>query len=48
MSEANYHIGTIIYLDLGFEALSHFSFAFKKLFGLTPSELTEIKKNTNR
>lgn len=29
-----------IYLDLGFEALSHFSFAFKKLFGLTPTELT--------
>ena len=37
-----------IYLDLGFEALSHFSFAFKKLFGLTPSELTEMKKNTSR
>ena len=37
-----------IYLDLGFEALSHFSFAFKKLFGLTPSELAEKKKNTSR
>jgi len=35
-----------IYLDLGFEALSHFSFAFKKLFGLTPTELAEQKKNT--
>jgi len=34
-----------IYLNLGFEALSHFSFAFKKLFGLTPSELAEQKKN---
>lgn len=34
-----------IYLDLGFEDLSHFSFAFKKLFGLTPTELTEQKKN---
>src|ERR1035437_6647051 len=34
---------TEIYLDLGFEALSHFSFAFKKLFGLTPSQLT-LKK----
>jgi len=33
-----------IYLDLGFEALSHFSFAFKKQFRLTPSELT----NTSR
>jgi len=30
-----------IYLDLGFEALSHFSFAFKKQFGLTPTELSE-------
>ncbi len=34
-----------IYLDLGFEALSHFSFAFKKLFGLTPTELTYRTKN---
>lgn len=29
-----------IYLDLGFESLSHFSFAFKKLFGLTPTGLS--------
>jgi AraC-like DNA-binding protein len=28
-----------IYLDLGFEDLSHFSFAFKKLFGHAPSTL---------
>jgi len=27
-----------IYLDLGFETLSHFSYAFKKRFGKTPSE----------
>ncbi len=33
-----------IYLDLGFEDLSHFSFAFKKLFRLTPTELAERKK----
>lgn len=33
---------TEIYLDLGFEDLSHFSFAFKKQFGLTPSELKGI------
>jgi len=34
-----------IYLELGFEALSHFSFAFKKLFGLTPTELAEQSKH---
>lgn len=28
-----------IYLELGFEALSHFSYTFKKQFGLAPSEL---------
>jgi AraC-like DNA-binding protein len=33
-----------IYLDLGFEDLSHFSFAFKKLFGLRPTELAGEKK----
>ena len=33
-----------IYLDLGFEDLSHFSFAFKKLFGLSPSQLSGEKK----
>lgn len=31
-----------IYLELGFESLSHFSYAFKKQFGYTP---TGIKKN---
>jgi len=30
---------TEIYLDLGFEDLSHFSFAFKKQFGVNASEL---------
>lgn len=33
-----------IYLDLGFESLSHFSVAFKKEFGITPTELTR-KRN---
>jgi AraC-like DNA-binding protein len=33
-----------MYLDLGFEDLSHFSFAFKKLFGLSPSQLSGGKK----
>ncbi|THF51758.1 helix-turn-helix transcriptional regulator [Flavobacterium supellecticarium] len=28
-----------VYLDLGFEDLSHFSFAFKKQFGITPTAL---------
>lgn len=37
-----------IYLDLGFEAFSHFSAAFKKQFGITPTELTERKQNTCR
>ena len=30
-----------IYLELGFEDLSHFSFAFKKHFGLTPTQLAQ-------
>ncbi|WP_343675318.1 AraC family transcriptional regulator [Chitinophaga sp.] len=34
-----------VYLEVGFENLSHFSFAFKKLFGLTPTELTEQNQN---
>jgi AraC-like DNA-binding protein len=36
-----------IFLDLGFETLSHFSFAFKKLFGLSPTELAARRKNSN-
>lgn len=28
-----------VYLEVGFETLSHFSFAFKKRFGLSPSNL---------
>lgn len=28
-----------IYMDLGFEDLSHFSFAFKKQYGLSPSKI---------
>ena len=31
-----------IYLDLGFEDLSHFSFAFKKQFGKNPTEIAGI------
>jgi AraC-like DNA-binding protein len=32
-----------IFLDLGFETLSHFSFAFRKLFGMSPTELAARK-----
>ncbi|MEQ9440274.1 MAG: AraC family transcriptional regulator [Cyclobacteriaceae bacterium] len=32
-----------IYLELGFEDLSHFSFAFKKVFGQAPTQLAERK-----
>jgi AraC-like DNA-binding protein len=35
------------YLDLGFEDLSHFSYAFKKTFGLTPTELLKPKNEVN-
>ncbi|MFT4155210.1 helix-turn-helix domain-containing protein [Parafilimonas sp.] len=37
-----------IYLDLGFENLSHFSFAFKKQFGLTPTDLLTGRKEACR
>ncbi len=34
---------TDIYIDLGFEDLSHFSFAFKKKFGISPSEVVKLR-----
>ena len=30
-----------VYLEVGFEDLSHFSFAFKKMFGFSPRQLSE-------
>ncbi|MEZ0610824.1 helix-turn-helix domain-containing protein [Fibrella sp. WM1] len=33
-----------VYLEVGFENLSHFSFAFKKQFGLAPTQLTALKQ----
>ena len=36
-----------VYLEAGFENLSHFSYAFKKKFGLTPTELAERKTKTS-
>jgi AraC-like DNA-binding protein len=35
-----------VYLEVGFEDLSHFSFVFKKLFGFPPTQLSE-KSNTS-
>jgi AraC family transcriptional regulator, exoenzyme S synthesis regulatory protein ExsA len=32
-----------IYLEVGFESLAHFSTAFKKYFGQTPTEVTKTK-----
>lgn len=32
-----------VYLEVGFENLSHFSFAFKKQFGYVPTELTKSR-----
>lgn len=38
---------TDILTDLGFEDLSHFSFAFKKMFGHTPTDLIQRRKYIN-
>jgi len=37
-----------IFYEVGFENLSHFSFAFKKQFGHSPTELASQKGNTGR
>lgn len=34
-----------IYLELGFESIAHFSYSFKKQFGINPSELTSTSSN---
>lgn len=36
-----------IYFEVGFENLSHFSFAFKKKFGLSPTGFIDRKMNTS-
>lgn len=47
LKEAHFLIGkksqkpSDIYIDLGFEDLSHFSFTFKKMFSVTPTALRE-------
>lgn len=49
LTEAHYQIEknnkkpSSIYLDLGFESLSHFSYTFKKQFGYAPTELTKTR-----
>lgn len=37
-----------VFYEVGFENLSHFSFAFKKQFGQSPTELVSQKDNTSR
>jgi AraC-like DNA-binding protein len=36
-----------VYLEIGFENLSHFSFTFKKTFGITPTELIEKSRSNS-
>ena len=36
-----------VYLELGFKDLSHFSFAFKKAYGITPSKLNRATAGVN-
>ena len=40
---ANKRKPTEIYLEVGFEDLSHFSFAFKKKYGFTPTRLPSVQ-----
>lgn len=37
-----------LYLEVGFENLAHFSYAFKKHFGYSPTALLEQQRNTSR
>lgn len=54
LQEAHFLIGqknkkpAEIYLELGFETLPHFSSAFKKRFGMAPTELAAQKRKTSR
>lgn len=40
--ETKHQKPSAIYLNLGFESLSHFSYSFKKKFGKSPSELAHV------
>jgi AraC-like DNA-binding protein len=43
--ETKHEKPSAIYLDLGFESLSHFSRSFKKKFGMAPTELARLTPN---
>ncbi|GGM94987.1 hypothetical protein GCM10010967_30470 [Dyadobacter beijingensis] len=49
LTEARFQIETLgrmpseVYLEVGFEDLSHFSFAFKKMFGFPPAQLRKVR-----
>ena len=45
--ETRHQKPSAIYLDLGFESLAHFSYSFKKKFGVAPTELTQIKLSSS-
>jgi len=42
--ETKHEKASAIYLDLGFESLSHFSRSFKKKFGMAPTSLSEVRE----
>jgi AraC-like DNA-binding protein len=52
LNEAHFQIGnnslksSDVYLQIGFEDLSHFSFAFKKQFGYSPAKLGQRKQSS--
>ncbi|MCF0074311.1 AraC family transcriptional regulator [Dyadobacter sp. CY261] len=49
LTEARFQIETLgrmpseVYLEVGFEDLSHFSFAFKKMFGSSPNQFRKVQ-----
>lgn len=44
--ETRHQKPSVIYLELGFESLSHFSHSFKKKFGIAPTEHLKISSKT--
>jgi AraC family transcriptional regulator, exoenzyme S synthesis regulatory protein ExsA len=37
-----------VYLEVGFEDLSHFSYAFKKMYGISPNQLKKADHRKSR